>query len=253
MDGSSQTRAKLEKLFDDKLKPILDVTNDLKEKMNGVVHSLEFISSQYDDIKQRFDKQQEEIKGFQQENEYLKTEISRLMNEVRSYKNINNDLEQYTRRDCLEIKGIPQQAGEDTDHIVKTLGTKMGIELNEDDISISHRLPAPRQALQNKEPAIIVKFVRRNTRDKFYAARKQLRGKTTRDLGFSRVAENTIYISESLTKQNRMLFNQCLDTRKKLRYKFIWTKNGKIYMRENEEMQAILISSDKDLQKLDNN
>lgn len=253
MDGSSQTRATLEKLFDDKLKPILDVTNDLKEKMNGVVHSLEFISSQYDDIKQRFDKQQEEIKGFQQENEYLKTEISRLMNEVRSYKNINNDLEQYTRRDCLEIKGIPQQAGEDTDHIVKTLGTKMGIELNEDDISISHRLPAPRQALQNKEPAIIVKFVRRNTRDKFYAARKQLRGKTTHDLGFSRVAENTIYISESLTKQNRMLFNQCLDTRKKLRYKFIWTKNGKIYMRENEEMQAILISSDKDLQKLDNN
>ena len=145
MDGFRQTHKILEKLFDDKLKPVLDITNNLKEKMNRVVHSLEFISSQYNDIKRKFDKQ-EEIKEFQQENERLKTEVFSLTNEIQSHKNMNNDLEQYTRRVCLEIKGIPQQVGENTDNIVKALGTKMGIEINDEGIPASHRLPVLRHA-----------------------------------------------------------------------------------------------------------
>jgi hypothetical protein len=55
-----------------------------------------------------------------------------------------------------------------------------------------------------------------------------LRGKSTRDLGLSKVAENPIFISESLTKQNKILFNKSLETKKTLGYKFIWTRMGKI-------------------------
>ena len=40
--------------------------------------------------------------------------------------------------------------------------------------------------------------------------RQNLTGKSTRGPGFSRVVENPIYIGESLTKQNKLLFNKCL-------------------------------------------
>ena len=51
------------------------------------------------------------------------------------------------------------------------------------------------------DPAIIVIFVRRDVRDQFYASRKHFRGKSTRDIGLSRITEHKIYIGESLTQQ----------------------------------------------------
>ena len=79
---------------------------------------------------------------------------------------------------------------------------------------ISHRLAAKSNshagALRN-DPAIIVKFIRREVRDKFYTSRKYLRGKSTKDIGLTKVAEHRkIYIGESLTQQNRKLSNLCL-------------------------------------------
>ena len=91
---------------------------------------------------------------------------------------------------------------ENTDLIVQQLGKKIGIDVTDEDMSVTHRLPLSQHADQNKYPIIIAKFVRRNVRDKYYEARKNLRGKSTRDLGFSKIAENPVFIGESLTKQN---------------------------------------------------
>ena len=51
---------------------------------------------------------------------------------------------------------------------------------------------------------ITVKFTRRDVKDNFYRARKQLKILTTEDLGYSE--KNKIYLAESLTERNRMLF-----------------------------------------------
>ena len=75
----------------------------------------------------------------------------------------------------------------------------------------------------------------------------KLKGKTTKDLGLSEV--NNIYISESLTASNRELFNEALKVKKDLNYKFIWSSNGRVFMRATEESPAILISCFDDLVK----
>ena len=65
----------------------------------------------------------------------------------------------------------------------------MGVEVTDNDISVSHRLP-PSKAYKSKKPAgpspIIAKFVRRDIKEAFYRARMKLKGKTTKDLGFPR-------------------------------------------------------------------
>ena len=106
----------------------------------------------------------------------------------------------------------------------------------EDDISISHRLPAsisPQYDENGVElppppsppsPIIIAKFVRRYVRDEFYRARLKLKGKSTRDLeGFATAQDNHIYISESLTQTRKKLFKSCLKVKKELKFKFIST------------------------------
>ncbi|KAK3715348.1 hypothetical protein QZH41_001339 [Actinostola sp. cb2023] len=97
-------------------------------------------------------------------------------------------------RDCLEIRGIPLHRDEDADDLAKKVGELIDVEIDDDDISISHRLQydgkqpsSGSRAAPKYDPAIIVKFVRRNFRDEFYKARKHLRNKSTRDLGFTRI------------------------------------------------------------------
>ena len=72
---------------------------------------------------------------------------------------------------------------ENTDNIVIKVGSLIGLDLTKNDISVSHRLPkvsysaAAREGPQassnisSRAPNIIVKVVRRETRDHFYKGR----------------------------------------------------------------------------------
>ena len=144
--------------------------------------------------------------------------------------------------------------GEDEDNtnaIVRNIGNLMGVKLKEEDISISHRLPENKRRPWQRQYSgslIIVKFVRRVVKDQFYRARKQLKNVTTKDLGYS--AANNIYVNESLTERNNVLFNECLKVKKDQNYKYIWTLNGRIYMRKDESNPAIFIKNKDELYKL---
>ena len=80
-----------------------------------------------------------------------------------------DELEQYARRDCLEITGTPVVPNDNPALLVKEMSEIMGVNLSENDISIAHRLP-PMKKVKDR---LIVKFTRREKRDEFTA-----RGKT---------------------------------------------------------------------------
>ena len=87
----------------------------------------------------------------------------------------------------------------------------LGVQINEEDISVSHRLPQNKHNV-DKPPIIIAKFVRRDTKENLYRARSKLRHITTQDLGFQ--GDNKIYIQESLTQKNKELFRKALKLKK---------------------------------------
>ena len=76
-----------------------------------------------------------------------------------------DELEQYARRDCLEITGIPVVPNDSPALLVKEMSEIMGVNLNENDISIAHRLP-PTKKVKDR---LIVKFTRREKRDEIYS------------------------------------------------------------------------------------
>ena len=146
---------------------------------------LEMMKSSKDERKALKD----ENKILQDENKILKATIRSIESSLESVTRANNDLEQYTRRECVEIRGIPVAANpseEQTNNIVKDVGKLLGVDITENDISVSHQMP---QSKKHKgkpgPPATIVKFTRHNVKDNFYRARKQLKDLTMRDLGYS--------------------------------------------------------------------
>ena len=181
---------------------------------------------------------EDENKEIASENRSLKAELLKSVKELKALKESQNDLEQYSRRDCVEIRGIPSKdKHEKTNYIVKQVGDMIGVEVREKDISVNHRLSTSKWALKGgkkTDPAtIIVKFLRRDVKYKFYRASKELKNLTTKDLGYS--ATNKIYITESLTQENKGLFKECLQFKKNQGFKFIWTSGGRIFLRKVED------------------
>ena len=133
--------------------------------------------------------------------------------------------------------------------LVTNVGKLLGMDITQNDISVGHRMP---QSQKHKgkpgPPAIIVKFAKCDVKDNFYHARKQLKDLTTRDLGYSE--KNKIFLAESLTERNWILFKDCLKVKKDMEFKFIWTLNGKIFMRKDKDSAVHHINNKGDLQKI---
>ena len=253
MSKKNQGNESLEALLDRKLQPLQDKIVALNNTVEGMANSLTFLNSQYEDLLNKVKNMEEEKKEAAAETLRLKTEVLKLNNEIGSWRTNFDNLEQYSRRDCLEIRGVPVTEREDTTKIISNVGSMIGVEINETDVSISHRLPAPRSSTVNTtnvHPSIIVKFVRRELRERFYAARKNLREKSTSDLGFSRTTQGKIYIVENLTPRNKLLFKNSLQAKRELSYRFIWTRQGKIFLRQSSDSPAVHINNEQDLQKL---
>ncbi|KAH3785307.1 hypothetical protein DPMN_163392 [Dreissena polymorpha] len=72
------------------------------------------------------------IESLTQENKHLKNQVAELLCQA-------DRAEQYSRRNCLSITGIPEARDEDTDNIIVTMAKDLGAELSIDDIGRSHR------------------------------------------------------------------------------------------------------------------
>lgn len=125
----------------------------------------------------------------------------------------------------------------------------MNLELEKEDISICHRLPAKKKSTSQPR-SIIVKFTRRQVREDFYRAKGQLKFKNTGDLGLTHVNHNKIFINESLSPSNQELFYKARKFKRDFGFKHVWTNTGKIYLRKDSDFDAHVIRSQDDLDKL---
>lgn len=72
---------------------------------------------------------------------------------------------------------------------------------------------------------------------------------TTSDItNLGRLANNKIFIAESLTAKNKQLFAKCLEFKKQNNMKQIWTSNGKIFLSKDEHSPPWHVKSPKDLE-----
>ena len=76
-------------------------------------------------------------------NASLEAENATLTNRLQTYETCLNNLEQYSRRECVEISGTPEVKEENPDNIVIKVGSLIGLDITKDDISASHRLLKP--------------------------------------------------------------------------------------------------------------
>ena len=98
----------------------------------------------------------------------IKEDINKLGNDGFNVQVRLDELEQDAQRDCLKITSIPIVPNDSPALLVKEMSDIMGVNLNENDILIAHRLP-PTMKVKDR---LIVKFTRREKREEIYNKRK---------------------------------------------------------------------------------
>jgi hypothetical protein len=217
----------------------------IEQTVQGLVKSQEFLSAQYDLQHNRIEEIKIKVKQLESTNNNLMYRNEKLEKELENNKDAVYDLQQYGRREMLELNGIPSQENERTDNIILDIAKSCKVQLSLHDIEISHRLSARPNA------TIIVKFNNRRIRNEFFLKMKKNDIMSCDIVGFGD-AKNKIYVNDSLCQHYRALFKKCKDTFRPA-FKHIWTRNGSIFIRQHDRSQVFKIKSESDIMKMLNN
>ena len=109
-------------------------------KIDIMEQSLQVLSNKYDELTKEYHKLKNQHSELEKDHKALKSQVLKSEKVITMHSQNINDLEQYSRRECLEIRGIPVTQDESTDEIVGKVGEIIGVDIDADDISISHRL-----------------------------------------------------------------------------------------------------------------
>jgi hypothetical protein len=224
------------------------VRSELSRVETDLGGSLELTHTKLDDYTAQLAKQSELINNLVGTVDVLTRENDTLKNRVVDLESKLEDLQQYSRRNCIEIQGVPEERNEDVVGTVTRVGESLGFPIAEGMLDACHRLArGPNQ----KHRPIIVKFVRRFDKDSLLARRRLKPNFCTRDLGIQDNETHPIFLNECLSPARKRLLAEARVLQRQNKFKFLWVRNGSIRVRKVEGGPVIIISSKNDLAQFD--
>lgn len=164
------------------------------------------------------------LQGLQSKVASLEKENTELKQRVGALETALDSAEQYSRRNCLKITGVPESIEGSTDDYICNLARAIDVDLSIEDIDRSHRLGKPRTAPDQKPRDIIVKFVSYRKRALFYKARI-----LTKSRGY-----RGVYVNEHLTKIRGKLLYEARRRVKSKQLKSVWSSDGVVMVKLND-------------------
>ena len=142
--------------------------------------------------------------------------------------------EMYSRRNILELDGIPETPGENTNLIALKMFHALGLRnVTYKDICRSHR-NGRRQKWKHRPRPIYVKIVCHDLKDAVMSRRDRLR---------EMPSYKNVFIDENLTRRRRWLYKR---VREEVGNKFCYTYDGTIYIADPNGNEPLKINNSKD-------
>lgn len=227
-----------------------EAKDDRRRMETEMGKAFEFVHKLIDDQKVIMNDQNKQVSEFIKVIEALQEENNRLKNKVRDLECRLEENEQYLRANTLEIHGIPELANEDTYEIVSKVGTALDMNISRDMVDICHRLGKRRGS--DRPAGIIVKFVRREVKQNMLSKRREKKSNfTTENVGYQvSSGPSVVYVNESLSPGKRRVYAAAREAKRTKHYKYLWIRNGKIFMRQDDSAPAVTIASLEDIDTL---
>ena len=146
---------------------LTEFKSELNSQVSDIKNAADFISGKYDKVNNTANLALDKLEKLQQENLKLQTEIKELKPDA-------DEAEQYSRRNCLILTGVPEVQKEDTDDIIRDVAQKwLNVQLDIRSIDRSHQLG--KKTSHGKPRPIIVKLCNYHDKEKMSQAKKNLK------------------------------------------------------------------------------
>lgn len=188
------------------------------------------------------DRVREEVRQLHAVLEKKDAEITQLNNKIDDLELKLDIAEQYSRRNCIRIAGLPESEDEDTTRVTMelindTMALDPPLELQE--VDRLHRVGKPDS---QKPRGIIVKFATYRSRARVFNAKAALSGKLFGP------AQKKVFINDDLTRQRSKLLYEARQLKKKRLIQDAWTREGTVLIMDKFKKTTPL-KSIKDLEK----
>lgn len=210
--------------------------------------SLQFISEDFDGMKNSITAANTEILILKKENQTLRSDIHSLKLRL-------NTFDQLSRSSNLEIQCVPERKAENLISMAQELGKTVNYCVNEKDIIYCSRT-AKLQTNSPRPRSILLKLNSPRTRDCLLAAAIEYNKKNPGNklnsghLGISSTKVTPVYVTENLSPENKQLHAAARKLAKEKMYKYVWIRGGRVYLRKTETSEAIFVRNEEVLERL---
>jgi hypothetical protein len=209
--------------------------------INEKLEILTEVNDKMENLQASFYEMKKELKQYKEKVIHLEDVMREKDKKIESMEQRILDLEQYSRMKNVEIVGIEKKQNENLDKLFENLCSKLEINnITPDEVESIHRLPNKRRTSEN----IIVSFKSRKIRDNFLLKRKTV----VRNSDIMNTENrDRIYLIENQSKDFKRIFWDIKQCALERGYKYIWSKNGKIYIKHQDNDKAIRVISKEEI------
>ena len=245
------------------LTQIRDMLRDLQKSVAAILKENNNLKEELSQIKSSFQSQGREISKLKEtltkvtnENVSLVSQLEQARKKLRDQEEETtrlwaeqDELEQYSRKNSLEIHGLPENVYSSTEEAVLKLAGALNVEMSASDIEISHKLR------RKGKTFIIAKFVSHKVKTRLYKERTKLKDIRIASVfpSFSNAASagvNRVYINENLTAYRRKLVAIGREMREDGTINNIWTIDGKVFVKTSPDGSPTRIREEDDFKNL---
>lgn len=219
----------------------------LSKELRDFGESLNFMNDQFEELKANVKACAEENKGFRTETDILKRKVKDLESRL-------SIMEQDSRQSNIEIHCLPEHRQENLINTVIQIGKVVSCPVSEADILVCNRVQKLNR--DSKMPkTVICKLANKLKRDNLLASVYKYNKSHPKDklnskhLGLGD-RESPVFINEHLTPANKSLHAATRIWAKEKQYKYVWVRNGKIFVRRDNEQPARIILHEDTLKAL---
>lgn len=221
----------------------------LKTEITDLKDCLNFMSLQYEHFKEQHESTTKHMVELQTENANMRSTITQLNNRV-------DQLEQQARANNVALQCIPEKKSENLHNIVTSICNVVSCAIKPENIVKCTRI-AKIDPSGSRPRSIVVQLSSSNIRDQFPAAVKTYNKSkrtieeklNTGDIGFG-CNKSPVCVIEHLTPSNKALHAAARLRAKEKKYKFVWIRNGKIFVRKSDDTDYIMIRDRESLNKI---
>ncbi|XP_070182784.1 uncharacterized protein [Littorina saxatilis] len=176
---------------------------------------------------------------------HYRAEVEKRDSEIVQLREKMDDLEQYSRRNCIRINNIPEMDKEDTDIVVKAVGKSVGVDLTDAMIDRSHRVgrrPGPGETYNR---AIICKFTSFRFKLSLMRNKKNLSQTDPRKIfpdrawPAARTPTPKHFINDDLTQARSELAAKARQLKREKKLEDTWVRDGVVFAKQGSAVSRV--------------